>query len=707
MKKTKILAVVLALGLILTGCKSDKSGTSGEISTDSGFRFTSNATEDFVFSEIDLDESEGIINAFSVMDDSKTALIIVSEEGEHYFAVYENGKQIIKTEIPSFYQEMCYNAAEKCFYTYNVQKKQLHIMDADFNFKEVLADNFEISEIKNMDVVDNKLYLIAVENDPYDLNVQENALDEETGYYDFGEKVYSIDLSTKKLKDLGIQNVICQSYSNDTLYYYTCRNGHYSLDIFDRETETLKAVRNMDETGYIYSFAIIGEEMIYIDYVNTKLVKLNLNSGNVLFEPGVIYILRNSDFEVYKGSLIILNRDNMSITRCGGNSGLTHVDEKLAQFQGESLVIGTFSSRYVPINTLALSSECGISASIYEFPMYDDEIKLKLLAGDSDVDIYLFSSGRRTGIDIRKMGCYVPLTDESILSERSQYFDWLADYTVNDNGEIWCVPIYTSSYATFYVPENLEALGIRAEDLATFDGYFSALETVKKQNNYIFYGTTLDFADTMDERYKANYSLFDYNNETYRNMFERIYSDWLIWSDPNEGKAEHPLFNNIMSSPDPFQKLDADNMAFEIDYSTTFYEDISNPNDWRAMPLPTISSLDEKNPIIVDYAIINPFSKKKEAAEAYLGFIAKNNLKFRRDKSFLYKDKALCGDLQSLTGSCFDGLFDMTENGTVFEELIPIGENFRGDVIAYQKGEMTLDEYIAKLERVSEITANE
>ncbi|MCM1166990.1 MAG: extracellular solute-binding protein [Lachnospiraceae bacterium] len=702
MKKIRTTAAVLMSVFIAAGC----SRSDGDVSFVNNYEFTANVEEQFVFSDVGIDESEGIINAFSVMDDSKTALIIVSEEGEHYFAVYENGKQIIKTEIPDIYQEMCYNAAEKCFYTYDVREKQIHIMDADFKFKEVLADNFEVSEIKNMDVVDNKLYLIAVKESPYDYDEQANAFDEETGYYNFGEKAYSIDLAAKDVKDLGIRNVICQSYSNGTLYYYTCRDGHYSLDIYDRETKTLNAVKNTDETGYIFSFAIIGEEMIYVDFMEDKLTRLNLNTGNVLFEPGITYILRNSDFEVYKGSLIILNRDNMSISRCGGNTG-TYKSEKLAQFNGESLVIGTFSARYVPINTSNISAECGISTSIYEYPMYDDEIKLKLLAGDSDVDIYIFSSARRTGIDIRKMGCYVPLTDESILGERSQYFDWLADYTVTDNGDIWCVPIYTSTDATFYVPENLEALGIKAESLATFDGYFSALETVKTQDNYKFYGATIDFADAMDEKYKANYGYLDFSNEIYSNMFERIYSGWLLWSDPNEGKAEHPLFNNIATSPDAFQKSDADNMAFEIAYTSTFYEDISDPNDWCAMPLPTISSLDEKNPITVDYAIINPFSKKKEAAEAYLGFIAENNLKFRRDKSFLYKDKALCGELQSLTGSCFDGLYDMMENGTVYEALLPVGEDFRGDVIAYQNGEMTLDEYIAKLERVSEMTANE
>lgn len=223
-------------------------------------------------------------------------------------------------------------------------------MDGDFRYKEVLADDFDVSEIKNMDVIDNKLYLISVKDNPFDYEVYDKALNEETGYLDFGEKTYSIDLSTKEIEELGIKNVICQSYSNDNLFYYTCRNGHYSLDIYDRETETLKAIKNMDEVGYIYSFAVIGEEMIYMSYDNTSLAKINLNTGDTLFEPGMIYIIRNSDFEIYKGSLIVLNRDNMSIIRCGGNTG-SAVNEKLAQFKGEKLVIGAFSPSYLDINT--------------------------------------------------------------------------------------------------------------------------------------------------------------------------------------------------------------------------------------------------------------------------------------------------------------------------------------------------------------------
>lgn len=335
--------------------------------------------------------------------------------------------------------------------------------------------------------------------------------------------------------------------------------------------------------------------------------------------------------------------------------------------------------------------------------MYDEDIKLKLLAGDSDVDIYIFGSARRTGIDIRRMGCYVPLTDESIINERGKYFDWLADYAVNDNGDIWCMPVRVLTDATFYVPENLEKLNITTEELATFDGYFSVLEKVNAQDRYKFNANTLDFADNVTERYNVNYSYLNYNNETFRNLFERIYSNWVIWSNPEEGKSEHPLFQRVDNAP--WEPLEAENMAFTIVSTSSMEDDLDDLNNWHAMALPTISSPDEKNPVCVFYAIINPFSKKKEAAEAYLGFIAENDLKFLRYKSLLFKDKALYGDFADTV--CFDGLYKLFENGAIYEKRIETAKGFREDVIAYQMGETTLDEYIANLERVAEMSENE
>lgn len=705
MKKIKIIAAVLVTALFLAGCNN--SGTNSSAPVVGDYEFTSNITEDFTFTNIDVDETKETINAFSVMDDNKTALLIAENNSsdENVFAVYENGKEIGRTAVSSSYREICYNAGEKCFYSYNTESRELHIMDEGFGFKGVLASGLEAFEIKNMDVVDNRLYLIAVTKG---IMSDDIIFDPKEGYADFGEKVYTVDLSTGELKDIELANVICQSYSNDALFYYACRDGQYSLNVFDREANALKTVKNIDNIGYIYSFAVIGDEMIYLSAEDSRLSKLNLNSGKDTTEAERVLILRNSDFEVYKNSLIYLNRTDMSIVRCGKNGGTATADEKLAQFNGEELVIANHGGLSVfPIDRADLASETGISATVYELPMYDEEIKLKLLAGDSDVDIFIFSSARRTGIDIRRMGCYVPLTDEAILNKREQYFDWIKDYTVSDNGEVWCVPIYASTYATFYVPDNLKALGIEPEELASFDGYFSALEKVKAQDRYKFYGSTLDFADVMNESYNVNHSYFDYDNELYRNMFERIYSGWLIRSNPVEGTDEHPLFNNIAGSEERHDKIKSDNMAFMINSSELFLNKLENPNDWRAMPLLALSSSDGKNPATVEYAIINPFSKKKEAAEAYLGYITENNLEYIKSKSFIFKDRSLYGDYAGATASCFDGLYELFENGAVYELVISIAPGFRRDEIAYQNGEMTLDEYIANLERVSEMSASE
>ena len=389
----KTTAFAMALALLLTGCSGSK--PEGDIPIESGFEFTSNITEDFTFSELDLDETSEGINSFAVMDDSKTALITFSDEKGSCFVIYENGKESFRKEISPFYRELCYDPAENRFFTYKYDDKQLCVMDAEFDPMEILAEDFDPEDLRSMDIVDNKLYLIAVEKDPFLLENQADGLNSDTGYTDFGEKAYSIDLSTKKLEDLGIQNVICQSYSNGTLYYYTCRDGHYSLDVFDRASKTLKSVRNMDDMGYIYSFAVIGGEFLYCNPSAGVLKKLDLNTGSQTAEAGSMFIIRNSQFEVYKGALIYLN--NNTINRYGGNASEELPTGNIAQYNGESLVIGYQSAYDAPLQTGEINKACGVSASIHETPVYDNELSLELLSGSSEVDIYIFPRARGLG----------------------------------------------------------------------------------------------------------------------------------------------------------------------------------------------------------------------------------------------------------------------------------------------------------------------
>lgn len=712
MKKTKILAIALTLGMILTGCsKSGNSGTGGDISTESGFEFTSNTAEEFSFSGLDLDENSVGINAFAVMDDNKTAVLTFSagEVGEYCFIIYENGKELYRKATKRDYQGLCFNAAVGCFYTYDWTEKRLCVMDEEFNLKETLVEDIEIADLRNIIIIDNKLWLLAAEKNPYDPAVQVEVEDPETGYMNFDEKAYAIDLASKKLEDLGIQNVIAESCSNDTLYYYTCRDGHYSLDIYDRASKTLKAVRNMDDVGYIYSFAVIGSEMLYYNPSLAVLKKLDLNTGAVTAEAGNIFIIRNSHFQVYKDALIYLDISSASISKYDAVSA-EPVTGSIAKYNGEKLVIGYNSAYYAPVKTGKITEACGVSASIYETPMHDNELKLELLSGSSDVDIYIFTTGSRLGRDIRATGGYVPLTDESIKAAQDKYYDWLADYCADDNGDIWCVPIDADVKVTYYIPENLEALGIKPEELATLDGYYSALEKVKAQDKYKFYGTAefLSYA-MLDQNYPVNYGYHDYNNDAFKNAFKRVYDGFVLWEDP-AATGSHPLFNNLYTSEEWRQSeyhISAENVAFMNSYD--FENDVERPENWRAIKLPYVKNSDEKNGAFISYAIVNPNSRKKEAAEAYLGYIAETGLKYRSNRSFIYKDKSMYDGFYDTEKPYFNDMYSICENAAVCEALVEFNSDsdVRPFVIEYQRGEITLDEYIASLSRITEMAENE
>ncbi len=699
MRRIKTTAIVLCAIMLCSGC-------SGSDAAD--YEFVSQPENEISFQNIVNDDSTLLISAFTVMDDSRTAVLAYrdGEGGGSVFAVYENGRLSSETEISPDYNEICYNSGKNCFYSFDAEKKQIHIMDENFQFSEVLAENVDAAEIKNMDIADDKLYYLTVPKDSLSEDNIEAALDEKTGYMDFGEKAYCVDLNTKEKKDLGIENVICQSYSNDTLFYYTCRGGRYSLDIYDRGSGSLKSAKSMDDVGYIYSFAVIGENMYFINGERLSLAEKNLNTGSITVEQGETFILRNSDFEVYKDRLIYLDRSSASILLCGGSSGTAGIDSGLAPYSGTKLVMHYFNPRDLPIRSGDILSESGVSVSVDDTLMLDEELKLKLLAGDSDIDIYCFSSSFRIGRDVREICGYVPLTDPAIVEEREQYFDWIADYTVNENGDIWCVPLFADTPAAFYIPENLKAVGAEAEDLKSFDGFFDVLEKIKKQNVYTFdSGSSLNFTDFMVNRYNVNYGYLDYDTDVFRNMFERMYSGWVIWSDPNEGKSEHPLFNNFASSFTG--DIDKKPKAVKLSSISAFPGSVPEPGEWRAAGLPYVSSPEEKTPFTIHYAVINPFSKNKEAAEAYLGYIAENGMRLRSKKTMLFKDKGVYGGVFDASAPYFEELYKLYENGAVWEELLTVTKDQRQSVLEYQLGEITLDEYIADLERKAEMTVNE
>lgn len=658
--------------------------------------------ESFIFDDIEL-ESKGIINSFTIMGDNRAALLFMDNNTQKScFGIYESNKPVTEKEIAAGYSDICYDKEEGCFYAFNSIEKEIHKMDNSFSYVSTVTKEPEAFEIRGMDVIDGSLYYIYCTKNTYDPNVQLEVLEESTGYCDFGEAAYCVDIGSGEKSPLEIEKPICQYASGGKLYYYTFSGESYYLNEYDRENNRLVSLYTDRDMSYISGFAVHSDTLYYIKWGDSVISKKDMKSGDAFYIPLDIVVCKGSDFKSYKSEPIILNRADMSIRKL---SEAKYAESESFKFSGESLVIGYFYKYSMPIDTKKLNEDIGITASVYEYPIYDNEMKLKLLACDSDVDIYIFTTNRRIGRDIRRMGCYEPLANEAIIDELDDCFDWVREYSANDNGEIWCMPISANQQALFYVPENLERLGIDISELKSFESFWAALEKIRMDGRYGFFSrATQEFGEAMTASYNINYSFFDYDTDIFRNMFTRVYSDWLLWSNPAEGSAENPLFNNMNSSK---KNISTENAAVIFDNLKLFRNDVTDCEKWCAMGIPNLTDSEEKYPVSIEFAIINPASKKKEAAEAYLGHIAQNRLKYRSTTPFFYKDLSTYDGCVDKSAAYFEGLYELSENSQVYDAFLEIKEDYLDDVAAYQKGEMTIDEYIANIERISEMTENE
>ncbi len=721
MKNSKKAAVLFLL-MMITGCTNSGSNN-GTVAIDSDLNYQFNEKDEskkLDFSTIKLENTEKTINSFTIIDEKRTALLIGStqleesaqENGKNTFAIYEDGKPVSEKEVSDAYQELCRYAANDSIITYDSENKQLLEMNMDFEKKQVLADKFEAYEIKNMDIVGNKLFILAVMKNPY----TEDFMFDPGEYCDFGEEVWCLDLDTKQMTKLDISNVICQSCSNGTLYFYSCRDDQYTLDIYDPETNKLKTVRDMDDVGYIYTFAIIGNDMYYCNTINGNIMtKIELNTGKITSDPDEFTVYRNSDFEVYNNELVTLNRITTTISQVGklelDNDSAEPEQEdastlKLKEFSGETLTLGDLDSRaiYTVVNSGKIKSKTGVGATYYEYPMYDEELKLKLLAGDSDVDIYFFSMSTRIGRDIRNAHCYAPLTDESIIKTRSKYWDWVADYSVNDNGEIWCLPTGAGASAIYYVPENIEKLGIKPDDFRTVEGLLASAKKIADEGSYKTFIHSSDFVQVMERIYNANYGYSSYDNDIYRKLAESIYLGWDNDAYPLDPIAELPGFTN----PVLYYPFGSDSWSWKettiTDYDPSRFD---SPEKFRALPYPAVASADEKDCAEISYAIINPNSTKIEAAQAYLGFIADHGFEYINGSSYMFKDKEMYENDKLYGLPVFDDIYELNKNVTVWEAMAAYDKTYFSNFEEYQRGEITLDEFVARQQHKAEVMMNE
>ena len=371
--------------------------------------------------------SSDIINCMETGSDGVIFMLVYDEADKQDFFLRVNDKKEYRCKLEDHYNFILYDEELEIIYAYNVTKSCIEVMNTDFKLMKVLLSDFSPFEIKDMVICEDMLYALVVDDNPYEKG--DEVKFEEDEYADYGERLLKINSSDGKMSDTGMTGIItiCGS-ETDYLYLYTHRKSGYWLDVYDTPKNVIVYSVKMNEPGYVFSMALIGTKLYYVSSNSSGLCSLEITTGKIDTEIGDALTLAQHDFDVHGNCITFLRRNDKEIQTIDTVTGiLASVEDVIQKKNSEcDVVIGLTSITDLPLSVKELSSMTGMSIGTYTSPVlgsadFDEQLTMKLIAEDTDVDIFiLYPNDFRNKLSSGGI-CY-PLNDSSVLTMENGKF---------------------------------------------------------------------------------------------------------------------------------------------------------------------------------------------------------------------------------------------------------------------------------------------
>lgn len=740
MRKIERLAVVFILLLFFAGC-----GKGGKNASE--IKFDCSGYEAVDYGAIHIPEG---VEAFVPYVDET---ILCSRADEKLCLYNKNGE--LEEEIPSgsFYGNLCVDGDEVYAYDYRKSAVVRIAEDGDFmSGDETVQDGISFHTIRNMEALDGKIYVLAI---PFNADNTETFFDFGDGELkDYGEVVYSIDIENGQYRTLGLGHISAEYVSEDgRLFFYGWKEEQYYLYEYDTDKEKIAKTLSFDSMKNFMSIVVEGGYLFGISS-SEGLVAIDLKTGEKAESIQKVYALFGNDLQFYRGNVLANNlmaggiqhlftidpQGNLAAT--AGALGIVPAEDdqgKVSGAVGENPSTQPTSppknreriglSHVINLNVLTdeIQRACGLRTKHIDQPFDLEALVTEMMAGNPDVDIYVLPYGWALTQRIRELGLYEPLNASGIISDYlEKCFGYIQDAATADNGDIWMMPLYESAKVTWYIPENMEKLGVKPEELKTLDGYIEVLERLQgKMGEYHYYNNGVLFFDECDSLYDMNYNNYEtgeinFDTPLYRRMAEFF---WPGWDRYGSAEANHPLFFKleqlgevwmVRESPDfnrdtvIFKTVNTNDHLVKLDdlgrggylngaESKRREEFTKLLEGWRVLPFPKLASDSEKGIVSMAYAFINPYSRQKEAALEYLEVILENQDAFVRMPSFFREDLEYYEPYYDTSMPVFQEIYEIFKNADVFcGHSWDLSDEF---VTEYQRGLITFDEAIKRRQK--------
>ena len=369
---------------------------------------------------------------------------------------------------------------------------------------------------------------------------------------------------------------------------------------------------------------------------------------------------------------------------------------------GSSIVINDPSAQMSTreFDYKVLSQKTGIEISTTDY-LYND-FYLKILAGDSDVDIYFV---RPTEIRLlTEKGIYTPLESEIISEFNSKCFDYIKEYCEVDGQTVY-MPVYAGASAILVPKGAIEETGMTYSDIEHLDGYLSfARNYTGDRIAFTNGGTLFEILNLQYEKFYCDFENGDVNYMTpeYFDLYEKMLSGYLRYAQ-NPGAPEGFVHNSGLA--DGVYDGDIVLMTYDLYFNNGDYSDFFEK--WRAFPIPKISDNITQNYIDTTYAMINPYSENKEAALRVLEEIALDYYGYAgyyNRCTLMFEDKSDYPEHYHTDSDIFNDFYDIANNGFISSYVLFTSHP---DIEEYQNGRATLEEAVAMYQREVEMWLNE
>ena len=334
-----------------------------------------------------------------------------------------------------------------------------------------------------------------------------------------------------------------------------------------------------------------------------------------------------------------------------------------------------------------------------------EEYTLKVLARDTDFDMYILDTRSRISYNMKEKGAFYALNDvEGVQEYLDACFPYLKESAMNEDGDIWMIPIGNAVSILGYHRIYSETKGVDLDsmDYLEFLNFVEEVETEHSEEGSI---STHVMVEELFKQYLSVYDTFD------TDVF-RDYAKKMRQIEENVGTLY--MLENYINSVRPTTIIGVTDTVYTeeqlnqipnyfYDYDlymkgcSNYIERLGSSDMIGVTGVPNITK-GGKNGASVTFLCVNPQSKNLKVTLDYISDLCKYMLK--QENTFLLKDEEMYTDVPFVK-ECYD----VYKNGTVF--FFMDSDVYWNPFWDYIEGEMELEEMIEEIERKRSIYVGE